>query len=135
MFCCCRVSSSWQTPSVDILQPQLSTLTHSQTSLLDSNRGDCISRNKNFCQITCVSDPFFSRIRNRLFCQSPDRPKIRIRIRETRVKVEINLFFISSTLNTVFFGQAPPKPLLKFINGRIRTFFKPGSGSAKRMLG
>ena len=52
------------------------------------------------------------------------------------------LNFISSTLNTVLFGQAPPKPYQnhhlvkshKFINGRIRTFKtrirlgeKPGS--------
>ena len=36
------------------------------------------------------------------------------------------LYFISSTLNTVFFGQAPPKtlskPSFRSHNGRIRTF-------------
>ena len=42
----------------------------------------------------------------------------------TRVKVEKMLYFKSSTNNTVFFGQAPPKPFRshKLINGRIRTF-------------
>ena len=45
----------------------------------------------------------------------PDRPKSQIRISKkkrpkTGVKVEKMLYFISSTLNTVFFGQAPPKP-------------------------
>ena len=76
-----------------------------------------------------VSDPgFFPRIRIRLFFLSPDPDrqkirirsgKIRIRTREKNViklgqKLKKNLYFISSTLtrslNTVFFGQALPKP-------------------------
>ena len=51
------------------------------------------------------------------FFLSPDRPKIWIRIREknvlkvkTGVKVGKKLYFISSTLKTVLFAQAPPKP-------------------------
>ena len=57
----------------------------------------------------CFGSGYFFPDRDQTFFLSPDpdRPKIRPK---TEVKVEKNLYFISSTLNTVLFGQAPPKP-------------------------
>ena len=69
----------------------------------------------------------------------PDRPKIRIRsgkiriqIREKNVlKLELKwkkiLYFISSTLNIVLFGQAPPKPYQNHHLDPI-SLFMDGSG-------
>ena len=90
---------------------------------------------------------FFSRIRVvELFFMSPypDWLKIRILVGKIRIlvgKIRIHeknvltestsrrfVYFIFSTLNTVLFGQVPPKPNQKhhldywFANGRIRVF-------------
>ena len=51
------------------------------------------------------------------------------------------LYFISSTLNTVLFGQAPPKPyqnhhldpISLLMDGSGSGILKPGSGSAKKL--
>ena len=102
----------------------------------------------------CFGSGFFSRIRISLFFLSPDpypdRPKIRIRSGnipdpdpwkkhpKTGVKVKKVLYFISSTLNVVLFGQTPPKPYQNHHLDPISLFMdgsgllEPGSGSAKK---
>ena len=100
-----------------------------------------------FTYLTSVSDPvFFSRIRIgiSLFYESgsgsaknpdPDPWKKRPKI---GVKVKKILYFISSTLNIVLFGQAPPKPYQNHHLDPISLLMdgsgllKPGSGSAKK---
>ena len=59
---------------------------------------------------------------------------------KTGVNVEKMLYLISSTLNTILFGQAPPKPYQNhyldpinlFMDGSGSGLIKLGSGSAKK---
>ena len=97
-----------------------------------------------------VSDPDFFPDPDRTFfsesgsAKNPDRPKIRIQIYKKRLKnVSTSrkiVYFIFGTLNTVLFGQVPPKPsqnhhlndISLLMDGSVSGFLKSGSGSAKK---